>query len=63
MVRSRKEEEKNYNIYFAVRRERKDEREREREKEQWMKHLFSLPLSYHTVYVVDLQSRWIIQQP
>jgi hypothetical protein len=61
MVRSRKEEEKNYNIYFAVRRERKDERERE--KEQWMKHLFSLPLSYHTVYVVDLQSRWIIQQP
>jgi hypothetical protein len=32
MVRSRKEEEKNYNIFFAVGSKRKGERERERER-------------------------------
>jgi hypothetical protein len=66
MGTSRKEEEeKNCTILFVVGSQRKEQRKRERERERGGavdKHLFS-SISCNTVYIINLQTRWMIQQP
>jgi hypothetical protein len=55
------EEEKNCTILFVVGSQRKEQRKRERAGAV-DKHLFS-SISCNTVYIINLQTRWMIQQP